>query len=110
MIAPGAVAVGQFTVVTGRQAESNRSRFLQGRGRAYREEIMHLADRVRDGGRRNRPTDSPSGDAVAFREPVDGDRSVAHAVEPREGNVLRSIIKNVLVDFVGDGKHVVFDA
>src|SRR6266403_6358094 len=71
---------------------------------------MHLADRVRNGRRRNRPSDAPSRDAVALREPVDGDRALAHPVEARERDMFRSIVKNVLVDFVGDGEHVVLNA
>ena len=71
---------------------------------------MHLANRIRDRGRRNRPAHAPSRDAVAFRKPVDSDRPIAHAVEAGERNVFRAIVKNVLVDFVGDGEHVVFDA
>src|SRR5260370_36576369 len=66
MIASRAVTVGQFAIVTARQAQRGRSRFLQRRGRAHGQEVVHLAARVRDGGTRNGPADAPSRYAVAF--------------------------------------------
>src|SRR5256886_8284547 len=37
-----------------------------------------------------------------FRETIDNDSVVAHAINAGHGDVLRAIVKNVLVDFIGD--------
>ena len=71
---------------------------------------MHLADRIRNCKRRDRPAHAPSGHAVSLRHPIDGDGPLAHSFQAGNRNVFRPIVKNVLVDLVGDGKHVKFHA
>ncbi len=74
MIAARAVPFREFVIVDGGQAQRGRPRLLQRRGRADGKKVVYLADGAGDRGRRYGPADAPSGDAVAFGEPVDGAR------------------------------------
>ena len=52
------------------------------------------------------PADAPAGDAVGFGHAVDDDGAVAHAVDAGHRDVLRRVIENVLVNFVGDAEGI----
>src|SRR5262249_43169574 len=56
------------------------------------------------------PAYAPSGDAVGFGHAVDGDGAVGHSFEAGDGNVARTIVEDVLVDFVGDSEDIEFEA
>ena len=59
---------------------------------------------------RNGPSHAPSGHAVGLRHAVDRDGAIAHAVERDHRNVLGAVVDDVLVDLVGDGEDIEFDA
>jgi hypothetical protein len=71
---------------------------------------MNFADCVRDRGRRNGPTDTPSCDAIALGETVDCNGSLSHPVESRDGNMLCIFVQDVFVNFVRDGQHIELNA
>src|SRR3979409_1790517 len=48
------------------------------------------------------PAHAPSRHAIRFREPIDDNGAVAHAVNARHGDMFRAVIENVLVNFIGD--------
>ena len=76
---------------------------LQRGRRADGEEIVHLADRVGESGRRHDPADPPAGDAEGLRGAADGDRALPHARQRGDRDVL-ALEPDVLVDLVGDGR------
>ena len=57
-------------------------------------------------GRRNDVTDPPARHAVGLRHPIHDDRAFAHAVQRDGRDVRGAVVKNVLVDFVGDRQNV----
>ena len=79
-----------------------RASLLERSCRAYGQKIVNFANRLRRLRRSQHPAYAPSGDAVRFRQAIDDDRAVAHAVDARHGNMLGAIVQNVLIDFVGD--------
>src|SRR3990172_3596180 len=68
---------------------------------------MNLAYAVRQilGG--NDGADAPAGYAVGLGKAVDGDGALAHPREAGNGDVTAAVVQDVLIDFVGDGEHVV---
>ena len=90
--------------------QSDRAGLLEGRGGADGQEIVNFANGLRRARRSENPAHAPSGDTVGFREAIDDDGAVAHAVDGGHGHVLCAVVKNVLVDFVCDAVGVPADA
>src|SRR5690242_2702301 len=90
------------------QAQRDCAGLLQWSRCADSQEVVNLANRLRDLERSNRVAHTPAGDRISFRQAVDGYRSLAHAVESSDCYVLLVIEQNVFVDFVGDRDRVPF--
>ncbi len=109
-VSASAVALGQPVVELGSQfIKSHRHSFLQRRRRAYGQEIVYLADRVRHFQRSDDPTHSPPGYAEGLRSPADGDRSVSHLRQRGDGDVI-SLETDMLVDLIGNRDCIVSNA
>src|ERR1019366_4303765 len=105
-IALHAIHFRELRVIAGRQFQRNRAGLLQRRGGPNGQEIVDFADGRRSVGRRNGPADAPSSHAISFRHSIDGNRAVAHAVQRCHRDVLRAVVNNVLVNFVGNREGV----
>src|SRR5271157_1036057 len=105
-LALGGIVGGQLVVVGLRRFEREGAGLLQRSGRANSQKIVDLADGLRGFRRGDGPADTPTGDAVSLGHAVDDDGVVAHAVQPRHGDVLGAIVDDVLVDFVGNAVGV----
>ena len=91
---------GQIPVVGLGEAEGHGRRDLQRMGRSNGQEVVGPAHRMGEGLRCNGPSDPPAGRAVRLRESVDRDRPIRHVPDRRQGDVLRAIEDDVLVDLV----------
>src|SRR5882762_6920583 len=106
----GGVGGGELVVVRLRRFEREGTGLLQRGGGADGEEVVDLADGLGGFGRSERPAYAPAGDAVGVGHAVDDDGAVAHAVDAGHRDVLRRVVENVLVDFIGDAEGVPADA
>ena len=106
-LAPFLVGAGQPLVVRRRKVEGERARFLQRRRRAHGEEVVDLADGVRQGRGCDRPAHPPPGHAVGLAHPVDGDGARGHFRQRGERDVDRAVVQDVLVDLVGHRDRIV---
>ena len=96
------ICAGQVVVVGLRRFERQCSGLLQGCRRSDGEKIVDLPDGLRGFWRSKCPADAPARNAVRLGHPVDDDGVIAHAVDPRHGDVLGTVVEDVFVDFVGD--------
>ncbi len=67
---------------------------------------MHLTNRGCRLRWRNRPANAPARNAIRLGHAIDHNGALAHAFDAGHGNVLRAVIKNVLVNFVGDAERI----
>src|SRR5437899_8959316 len=97
-VAPRAISLSKILVIAARQPERNGSSFLQRGGRAYGKKIVDFPNGVGDRRRSHGPSHAPSGHGVSLRHAIDGDGALAHSIQSRDRDVLRAVVKNVLVD------------
>src|SRR6266478_1356585 len=100
------IASRKFVVVTLWRMQCDRAGLLQRSGRAHGKEIVDFANRRCRFRRSDGPADAPAGDAIGLEHAVDHDGALAHAIDARHGDVLRAVIQNVLVNFIGDAERV----
>ena len=81
---------------------------LQCRRRADVGEVVEIPHRAHPLCIRGYIAEAPAGHAECLAESRHDDCSFAHAVERCRRNVFRSVVDEVLVDFVGENKEVVF--
>ena len=96
----------RLVVVRAERLQRDGHRLLQGRRRADREEIVHLADRIGRAPRRDDRPDAPACHAECLRRATDGDGALAHPGQRRHRDVL-PVVVDVLVDLVGHRVGVV---
>src|SRR5580704_1792526 len=100
------VSISEIFVISTRQTQSSRASLLQRSRSTHGKKIMNFANRICDRRRRHRPPHPPSCHAVTLRQTINRDRSLAHTFEARHRNVLRAVVKNMLVDLIRDGQNV----
>ena len=109
-VAAPLIVGGEIAIVLVGQPERDGTGLLQRRGRADSEKVVDLSDRAGERGRRNRPADTPAGDAVGLRQAVDRHRAIGHPINRRDRNVPVTVVGNVLVDLIRDRSRVPFAA
>src|SRR6516165_2486257 len=100
----------ELVVIRLRGFEGKRTSLLEGRGGADSQEIVHFANGLGSVRRSNGPADAPAGDAVGLGYAADDDSAVSHAFCAGHGDVLGAVVRDVLVNFVGDAVGVPADA
>ena len=101
------IQIQQLLIVFRAEIQTGDNGLLQRRGRADRQEIVHLPDPVGDFRRRQSESEPPAGDGISLREGAGADRALPHARQRREINVSVRRIDNVLVDLVRHDKGVI---
>ena len=86
--------------------ERGHTRFLERRGRAHGEEVVHFTNRAADFRRRDRIAHAPTGDAIGFRQAVDGNGPLGHTGKRRHRDMLAAVVNQVLIDFIGHDASV----
>ena len=102
------VKIAQFLIVRFRERERLGAGLLQRRGRPDRQKVVHLADAGGQCRGRQNEADAPAGHAEGFGNAVDGDRPLGHARQGPQRNIFGAVVKDMLIDLVGDRQHVVF--
>src|SRR5207245_10379135 len=96
----------KFVVVGLWEMQRDGAGLLKRSRSANGQKIVDFANGLRWSRRSENPTHAPSCDAVGFRQAVDDDGVVAHAIDSGHGDVLGAVVKNVFVNFVGDAVRV----
>src|SRR5438309_5907820 len=99
------ITFGELLIITRRQTQGRRSGFLQRRRRSDRQKVVYFANRVCDLRGSNSPANTPPCHRIRLRHPVDRNRALAHAVERSDRDVLRTVIQDMLVNFVRYGEY-----
>src|SRR2546428_5740665 len=105
-VTPPPITFGELLIITRRQTQGRRSGFLQRRRRSDRQKVVYFANRVCDLRGSNSPANTPPCHRIRLRHPVDRNRALAHAVERSDRDVLRTVIQDMLVNFVRYGEYV----
>src|SRR5947209_5932243 len=100
------ITFGELLVINWRQTQSRGSGFLQRRRRSDRQKVVYFANRVCDLRGSNSPANTPPCHRIRLRHPVDRNRALAHAIERSDRDVLRTVIQDMLVNFVCYGEYV----
>ena len=109
-LALAAVHLGQAVVVVLPERKARADRLLQRRGRADRQEVMHLLHalgQIRHVRRRNQEAETPARDRKRLGERVAGNHPAPSAGERCRRNVLIRREHNVLIHLVRDHERVV---
>src|SRR5438105_120458 len=105
-VTPPPITFGELLVINWRQTQSRRSGFLQRSRRSDSQKVVYFANRVCDLRRSNSPANTPPCHRICFRHAIDRDRALAHAIERSDRDVLRTVIQDMLVNFVRYGEYV----
>ena len=83
---------------------------LRGRIRAEDGVLMNLHHRVGERRRGAGVADAPAGHRERLRKAVQEDAALAHAGQRRDADVLRAVVGQLAVDFIGEHDEIVLDA
>src|SRR5439155_79493 len=96
------VLLPDLLVVLAGQAERRDTADLQRRGGRDRQEIVRRTDPRHQRRRGHRPSDAPARDGVRLRQRADRDGALAHPGKGGDRHVLAILVRDVLVDLIGD--------
>src|SRR6185312_9139446 len=93
-----------------RESERVNSGLLKRRRRAYGQKIVDFTNRRCEIGRRDHPTDAPSGHRERLAQAVDQNRTLTHPRQRHNRDVTGSVEHDMFIDLVGNGKGIEFVA
>ena len=100
----------KLLIIAVRHIEAHNSGFHQRRRCADGIEVVILFDAVHNGLRCDSVAETPAGNGIGLGQARTADRPLPHARQTVHVDMLVSIIDDMLVDLVHDGKRIILDA